>query len=202
MKKIKFVLTCLLPAVSVASFAQNVQVKGKVVDANTGEGVPFASVQLKGTMTGTSTDADGSYFLTVPSRSSLIFSSIGYQTQEVAVEGRTVIDIILAPDAEFLEAQFSVYDSGDRLTVTMLAQCREEQIIRSFEAIRGTKKAIMHIYNSTSTLQRRLKVGYARAGRLTDEMEERGIISAKDGSKPRTCLITREEWEAMRASAL
>ena len=52
---------------------------------------------------------------------------------------------------------------------------------------------------STSTLQRRLKVGYARAGRLTDELEERGIVSAKDGSKPRKCLITREQWEAMQA---
>ena len=51
---------------------------------------------------------------------------------------------------------------------------------------------------STSTLQRRLKVGYARAGRLTDEMEARGIVSAKDGSKPRKCLITREEWLAMQ----
>jgi S-DNA-T family DNA segregation ATPase FtsK/SpoIIIE len=51
---------------------------------------------------------------------------------------------------------------------------------------------------STSTLQRRLKIGYARAGRLTDEMEERGIVAAKDGSKPRKCLITREEWEKMR----
>ena len=51
---------------------------------------------------------------------------------------------------------------------------------------------------STSTLQRRLKIGYARAGRLTDEMEERGIVAAKDGSKPRKCLITREEWEDMK----
>ena len=51
---------------------------------------------------------------------------------------------------------------------------------------------------STSTLQRRLKIGYARAGRLTDEMEERGIVAAKDGSKPRKCLITREEWEQMK----
>ena len=53
---------------------------------------------------------------------------------------------------------------------------------------------------STSTLQRRLKIGYARAGRLTDEMEERGIVSAKDGSKPRKCLITMEEWEEMKSS--
>ena len=53
---------------------------------------------------------------------------------------------------------------------------------------------------STSTLQRRLKIGYSRAGRLTDQLEERGIISAKDGSKPRKCLITREEWEEIRNS--
>ena len=51
---------------------------------------------------------------------------------------------------------------------------------------------------STSTLQRRLKIGYARAGRLTDEMEERGIVAAKDGSKPRKCLITREEWDRLK----
>jgi TonB-linked SusC/RagA family outer membrane protein len=130
MKKIKFVLTCLLLAVSLVSFAQNIQVKGKVVDANTGEGVPFASVQLKGTMTGTSTDADGSYFLTVPSRSSLIFSSIGYQTQEVAVEGRTVIDIILAPDAEFLEDVLVVaYGTAKKESFTGSAQTiKSEQI--------------------------------------------------------------------------
>ena len=54
---------------------------------------------------------------------------------------------------------------------------------------------------STSTLQRRLKIGYARAGRLTDEMEERGIVAAKDGSKPRKCLITREEWEEIKKAA-
>ena len=53
---------------------------------------------------------------------------------------------------------------------------------------------------STSLLQRRLKVGYARAGRLVDEMEKRGVVSAKDGAKPRMCLITREEFERMKES--
>ncbi len=53
---------------------------------------------------------------------------------------------------------------------------------------------------STSMLQRRLRVGYARAGRLVDEMEKRGIVSQQDGSKPRTCLISREEFEQMKAS--
>ncbi len=55
---------------------------------------------------------------------------------------------------------------------------------------------------STSLIQRRLKLGYARAGRLVDEMEKRGIITQKDGAKPRMCLISREEFEQMKASGV
>ncbi len=47
---------------------------------------------------------------------------------------------------------------------------------------------------STSMLQRRMRVGYARAGRLIDEMERRGVISEADGSKPRSVLMTREQF--------
>jgi len=51
---------------------------------------------------------------------------------------------------------------------------------------------------SVSVLQRRLKLGYARAARIVDEMEERGIVGPFSGSKPREILITREQWEAMK----
>ncbi|MDP4119502.1 MAG: DNA translocase FtsK [Bacillota bacterium] len=47
---------------------------------------------------------------------------------------------------------------------------------------------------STSLLQRRLKLGYARAGRLIDEMEQMGIVGPHEGSKPRSVLITHQEW--------
>lgn len=47
---------------------------------------------------------------------------------------------------------------------------------------------------STSLLQRRLKLGYARAARVMDQMEERGIIGPSEGSKPRRVLITKDEW--------
>ena len=53
---------------------------------------------------------------------------------------------------------------------------------------------------STSFIQRRFKVGYARAGRIIDQMEERGIISGYQGSKPREVLMTRERWDELNNS--
>lgn len=52
---------------------------------------------------------------------------------------------------------------------------------------------------SVSMLQRRLKLGYARAARIMDEMEERGIVGHFEGSKPRQLLITKEQWQAMQS---
>ena len=53
---------------------------------------------------------------------------------------------------------------------------------------------------STSFIQRRFKVGYARAGRIIDQMEQRGIISGYQGSKPREVLMTKERWEELKMS--
>ena len=55
---------------------------------------------------------------------------------------------------------------------------------------------------STSFIQRRFKVGYARAGRIIDQMEERGIISCYQGSKPREVLMSKERWQELKMTKL
>ena len=83
--------------------AQNVNISGKVVD-NNGEPVIGASVVLVGNTTvGAITDMDGNYRLSVPANSSVTVSFIGYQSQTVAVSGRSVINFTLQEDNEFLE---------------------------------------------------------------------------------------------------
>lgn len=84
--------------------AQNRQVTGKVSDSETGEGFPGVSILEVGTSNGTVTDLNGNYSLTVGSATSKVsFSFIGYQTQELEVGSRSVMDISLVLDTQQLE---------------------------------------------------------------------------------------------------
>lgn len=96
-------LTALTLCLSLGLEARNINVTGKVTDSSTGEPIPFASIQVKGTMTGGSTDAEGLYSITVPSDAVLVFSSIGYLTCEASVADRAVVNASLSPDAQQLE---------------------------------------------------------------------------------------------------
>jgi len=73
-------------------------VSGTVIDASTSQPLPGVNILVKGTTRGASTDGDGAYQLTVPSSAdTLVFSYVGYQKQEVPVNGRSQIDISLQP---------------------------------------------------------------------------------------------------------
>ncbi len=61
----------------------------------------------------------------------------------------------------------------------------------------AVRLVVMNGHASTSLLQRRFKIGYTRAARLVDMMEQRGIVGPLDGAKPREILITREQMEEM-----
>src|SRR5690606_20168210 len=79
-------------------------VSGNVTSSSDGLGLPGANILVKGTFTGTVTDIDGRYSLHVPNATdTLVFSSIGYITQEVAVNGRTTINVVLEEDVESLD---------------------------------------------------------------------------------------------------
>lgn len=104
MKSMRYVLLSFLVAmISLGVSAQNVTVKGTVKD-NTGETVIGASVVEKGNSTnGAITDLDGNFTLSVPSGATLVFSYIGMKTQEVAVKGRTILNITMDDDSQALE---------------------------------------------------------------------------------------------------
>lgn len=89
--------------VAITSSAQNISVTGVVTDASTGEPIPFAFCQVKGSTKGSSSDADGRYSIPVPSDGTIIFSSMGYEQKEVAVKGKTIINVALTPDSQLLE---------------------------------------------------------------------------------------------------
>jgi len=81
---------------------EDVTVTGKVID-DSGEPLPGTSVTLLGTTTGTVTDLDGSYTLSVPDGSTLVFSFIGFVSKSVAVKDKSVIDVVLSEDISSLE---------------------------------------------------------------------------------------------------
>ena len=103
MKKMKFFLAVLMALISNLAIAQNLTVTGTVKDSSTGEPVPFAAIQLKGTMTGGMTDGDGIYAIDVPADGVLIFSSVGYKDLEVEVAGKAIHDVMMDPDTETIE---------------------------------------------------------------------------------------------------
>ncbi len=102
-------------------------------------------------------------------------------------------------DPTVLEELDKVETDGDPLPTMMEPTTNPEEGDDGDLLLRCVEMAVQDGQLSTSLIQRRFKLGYARAGRIVDEMEKRGIISQKDGAKPRMCLITREEFEEMKA---
>jgi TonB-linked SusC/RagA family outer membrane protein len=99
-KVLLFVFAFLVMAASSHVMAQQRVVTGKVISEEDGEGLPGATVLVKGTTVGTTTDLDGNFSINVPAGSNvLVFSFVGLATQEISIGNRTQINITLAPDA-------------------------------------------------------------------------------------------------------
>ena len=116
--KRRLVASLLSLMMPLSLLAQNIQVQGVVKD-QTGETVIGATVMQKGTSNGTITDYDGKFTLNVPSKAILVFSYIGFATQEVAVNGRTNLQVTLKDDQQVLNEVVVIgYGTMDKKELT------------------------------------------------------------------------------------
>ncbi len=104
MKKLLLLgLTAVLTLAGSELWAQDRVVSGRVTDADEGGGLPGVNVVLQGTTSGTVTDANGDYSLTVPSGDgTLVFTFVGMATQEIPIGGRSEINVVMAADVSQL----------------------------------------------------------------------------------------------------
>lgn len=117
-QNLRLILAIPLLLISFIISAQEINVIGKVTDAKDGSPMIGVSVIVKGTSIGTTSDVDGNFSLKCKSNDVLIFSFIGYQKQEIAVAGRTKIDVSLKEDTkeidEVIVIGYGVQKKSDR----------------------------------------------------------------------------------------
>ncbi len=139
----RLMLLALMAVASTAVFAQG-KLTGTVVDA-TGEPVIGASVIVKGTSNGTVTDLDGNYTVqNVPEGATLVFSYVGYRTQNIAVAGKSQINVTLEEDKQMLDevvvVGYGVQRKSDvtgALTRVGEKELNTKPVNNAFEALQG-----------------------------------------------------------------
>ena len=151
MKKAKLFFSTLFVLLTVSLSAQNMRVTGKITDSATGEGVPFASVVVKGTMNGTSSDANGNYTITAPANGTLDFSAVGYVLVSEAVGGRGVVNVALDPDSEALDESIVVaYGTAKKSSFTGSASTVKTESLQK-RSVANVSKALEGMVAGIST---------------------------------------------------
>lgn len=160
-------------------FAQNRTVSGRVTSTEDGSALPGVNVVLKGTTTGTATDADGRYSISVPSSGgSLVFSFVGLATQEIAIGDRSVVDVSLSLDATQLsEVVVTTFGEAKRSSFTgSYSQITAENI-----ATRPLSNVITAIAGSTAGVTTTSATGQPGAA---PDIRIRGFSSIGAGNSP------------------
>lgn len=139
-------------------------VKGVVVDAASSLGLPGVTVLVKGTTTGVTTDFDGNYSINVPSEGTLHFSYVGFATQEIAVNGRSTINVSLVEDVSQL----------DEVVVTALGIKRERKSLGY---------SVQEVKGETLTETRETNVANALSGKVAGIQVIKGSNGPASSSK-------------------
>ena len=99
-----YTVLALLCLISSYANAADITITGKVSDAEKGEALPGVSITIKGTSRGATTDGKGDYSIKVPNKNAvLVFSFLGYESQEIEVGNQTIISVNMTADAKSLE---------------------------------------------------------------------------------------------------
>ena len=140
-------------------FAQQKTIKGIVVDA-TGEPLIGVNVSVKGTTIGIITDIDGKYTLEVPTNATLVFSYIGYRTQELSVGNQTTINITMQEDTQNIDEVVVVgYGVQKKETVTgSVSTLKGDDLVKS--PVANLSNAIAGKMSGVVTYQRSGEPGY------------------------------------------
>ncbi|QHT71928.1 SusC/RagA family TonB-linked outer membrane protein [Rhodocytophaga rosea] len=146
---------------SASAFA--VTITGNVTSQDDGQALPGVNVLLKGSTTGTTTDPDGNYSLSVPdAEGTLVFSFIGYAPQEVAIGGRTTINVVMAQEAQAL----------NEVVVTALGIEREKKALAY---------SVSEVKGSEFTQAREVNVANALSGKIAG-VNATGMATGPGGS--------------------
>lgn len=169
-------LFLLLSFFTLSLYAQQVKLTGNVTSASDKEPMIGVTIMVKGTPTGTVTDFDGNYSLEVPSNSTIVFSMIGYKTQEIKVNNRTHINVALAEDVEAL----------DEVVVIGYGAVKRSDLTSSISTVKGEDLKSMASGNAMTSLQGKVngvQVTNAGGPGATPRVIIRGITTV-NGSDP------------------
>lgn len=169
-------LFLLLSFFTLSLYAQQVKLTGNVSSASDKEPMIGVTIMVKGTPTGTVTDFNGNYSLEVPSNSTIVFSMIGYKTQEIKVNNRTHINVALAEDVEAL----------DEVVVIGYGAVKRSDLTSSISTVKGEDLKSMASGNAMTSLQGKVngvQVTNAGGPGATPRVIIRGITTV-NGSDP------------------
>ena len=156
----------------------NIRVSGTVTSATDGSTLPGLSIVLKGTTQGTVTDSEGKYTLEVPQDGVLVFSYLGFRSDEIAVDGRRVINVSMDEESETL----------DELVVTALGIRREEKSLGySVSTVTGeemTRVAQENILNSIAGKVAGVSISSTGGAGSSVSMVIRGATSLSTDNQP------------------
>ena len=165
-----------LMSLNLFTYAQDLDVSGKVTSTE-GEGLPGVNIIVKGTTSGAISDVDGNYRMQIPGESTLIFSYVGYKTQEVLVGNQSVIDVMLEADISSL----------DEIVVVGYGTVKKKDLTGAVGQIDASQIAHQSPNSVTDVLRANvpgLNVGFNNSPKGVSEMEVRGKTTLNAGAEP------------------